>query len=377
MKIIKNLNTLKDKEFDYLIVGSGFAGSVLAERLNSIGKRVLVVDKRKHIGGNCFDYYDKFGVLIHKYGPHYFRTNFKDVEKYLSKFTKWQPFEYRVRVKINNKLYTFPINKTTINEFFGINLKTEKEVENFINSKKETIRNPKNSKEQILSLAGKEIYEAFFKNYTIKQWGVDPVKLEPSITARIPIRTNDDDRYVNDKFQAMPKYGYTKLFENLLKNIRISLNTDFKKISDIISYKNLIYTGPVDEFFDYKYGKLPYRSIKFKFEHYNRYYYQDWPQINYPNDYKFTRIVEIKHVTKQKISSTTITKEFPCWGKEPFYPVLTKENEKIYKKYVKETRKLNNVYFIGRLAQYKYFNMDQVIKESLDLFNNKLINNSQ
>lgn len=375
MEIIKNLNTIKNEEFDYLVVGAGFAGSVLAERLNSIGKRVLVIDKRRHIGGNCFDYHDKFGVLVHKYGPHYFRTNFKDVEKYLSRFTKWRPFEYRVRIKANNRLYTFPINKTTINEFFGTNLKTTKEVENFINSKREPIKNPKNSKEQILSLIGKEIYETFFKNYTIKQWGIDPIKLEASVTARIPIRTNDDDRYVSDKFQAMPKHGYTKLFENLLKNIKISLNTDLKKINGKIKYKNLIHTGPIDEFFDYQYGKLPYRSLKFKFEHYDKYYYQDWPQINYPNDYKFTRIVEIKHVTGQKISGTTITKEFPCWGKEPFYPVPTKENEEIYKKYAEEASKLNNVHFIGRLAQYKYFNMDQVVKESLDLFNNKLINN--
>lgn len=374
MNLIKNHNAIKDVRFDYLVVGSGFAGSVLAERLNSIGKRILVVEKRKHIGGNCHDYYDKFGVLVHKYGPHYFRTNFQEVTDYLSKFTQWRLCEYRIRACINDKIYTFPINRNTLNEFFGVNLKTDKETEEFLKSKREHIKNPKNAEEQVLSLVGREIYEAFFENYTKKQWGCDPKKLEASVTARIPIRTNNDDRYVSDKFQAMPRDGYTKLFENLLKDITVVLSADFNKIEKYINYENLIYTGPIDEFFHYKYGKLPYKSLNFKFENHNKEFYQDWSQINYPNDHDFTRIVEIKHVTDQKISTTTIVKEYPQSEGEPYYPIPAKENYGLYKRYKADADNLKNIYFIGRLAQYKYLNMDQVVKEALDLFNNKLKN---
>lgn len=356
------------KKYDYLIVGAGFAGSVLAERLNFVGKKVLVVEKRDHIGGNCYDYYDNSGVLVHKYGPHYFRTNFQEVVDYLSKFTQWRPYEYRIRACVNGRLHTFPINRNTLNEFFGVDLKTDQETEEFLKSKRENIENPKNAEEQILALTGKEIYEAFFKNYTIKQWGIHPKNLDASVTARIPIRTNDDDRYLNDKFQAMPKDGYTKLFENLLKGIDVMLNVDYKVAIKNISYDKLIYTGPIDEFFDYKYGKLPYRSLKFEFENHNKEFYQDWSQINYPNDYDFTRIVEIKHATGQKIPTTTIVKEYPQSEGDPYYPIPAKENHEIYRKYEAESNNLENVYFIGRLAQYKYLNMDQVVKETLDLF---------
>lgn len=355
-------------KFDYLIVGAGFAGSVLAERLNSIGKKVMVIDKRDHVGGNCYDYYDKSGVLVHKYGPHYFRTNFDEVKDYLSLFTDWRLCEYRIRTSVGGKLYTFPINRNTLNEFFGISLSTEKEVEDFLVSKKEKIEDPKNAEEQVLSLVGKEIYEAFFKNYTKKQWGVESSTLDASVTARIPVRFNDDDRYVSDKFQAMPSGGYHKLFEKMLHNIEVRLCTDFGDIKNNIFYENLIYTGPIDEFFDYKYGKLPYRSLNFKFENHNKEFYQDWSQINYPNDNDFTRIVEIKHVTGQKIANTTITKEYPVSGGDPFYPIPAKDNFNLYAKYRNDADDLKNVYFVGRLAQYKYLNMDQVVKEALDLF---------
>jgi UDP-galactopyranose mutase len=360
-------------KFDYLIVGAGFAGCVLAERLNSIGKRVLVVDKRDHIGGNCHDYYDKSGVLVHKYGPHYFRTNFDEVKDYLSLFTDWRPCEYRIRASIDGKLYTFPINRNTINEFFEACFSTDKEVENFISSKKEKIENPQNAEEQVLSMVGKDIYEAFFKNYTKKQWGIDPKELDASVTARIPVRFNDDDRYVGDKFQAMPLDGYHKLFEKMLSGIEVYLSTDFKDVKDKVFYDRLIYTGPIDEFFDCRYGKLPYRSLNFKFENYNKEFYQDWSQINYPNENDFTRIVEIKHVTGQKIAKTTISKEYPVSNGDPFYPIPAKDNFNLYKKYKKDADNLQDVYFIGRLAQYKYLNMDQVVKEALDLF--KIIKN--
>lgn len=358
---------------DFLIVGAGLAGSVLAERLNSIGQKVILIDKRDHIGGNCYDYYDNSGVLVHKYGPHYFRTNFQDVKEYLSKFTRWRKHEYRIRASINGLLYPLPINRDTLNKFFKINLRTEKEAEELLDSKRNAIKNPKDAEEQVLAFAGREIYDAFFKNYTVKQWGIHPRELDASVTARIPIRTNTDDRYVNDQFQAMPKDGYFKIFENLLKDIEVIFNADFKRVKNRFKFKTLLYTGPIDEFFDYKYGRLPYRSLRFRFETHNKEFYQDWSQINYPNDYKYTRIVEIKHATGQIIPKTTIVKEYPCEKGSPFYPIPNPDNQKIYLKYKKAADKLNDVYFIGRLAQYRYLNMDQVVKEALDLFKKLLI----
>lgn len=355
-------------KFDYLIVGAGFSGAVLAERLSGIGKKVLVVEKRNHIGGNCYDFFNKNGVLVHKYGPHYFRTNSDKVITYLSQFTEWLPCRYVIKTFVNGEFYPIPINRETINKFFKVNLKTEKEVEKFLEGKREKIKNPKNAEEQVLSLAGREIYEAFFKNYTIKQWDTHPRDLDASVTARIPIRTNNDDGYFNDKFQAMPKEGYTKIFEKMLKKCEVLLKTDYWEIKDKISYDKLIYTGPIDSFFKYKHGKLPYRSLKITFESYKKEFYQDWVQVNYPNDYQFTRIVEIKHVTGQKIPCTTISKEYPIWKGEPYYPVPNKENEELYNKYQKEAEKLKNTYFLGRLAQYKYLNMDQVVENALDFF---------
>jgi len=354
------------KKIDYLIVGTGFSGAVLAERLTWVGKKVLVIDRRNHIGGNCYDFYNSNGVFVHKYGPHCFKTNFDEVKKYLSRFTNWEPCKYRIKVYINGRFYTFPINRNTLNEFFNLNLKTKTEVKTFLDSKRIKIKKPRNAEEQVLASVGREIYEAFFKNYTKKQWGVNPKELSPSVTARIPIRTNTDDRYVNDKFQAMPKKGYTKLFETMLKKVRVELNTDFKKIKDGVKYDNLIYTGPIDEFFNFRYGKLPYRSLKFKFETYNKEFYQNWFQVNYPNNYKFTRIVEVKYITGQKIPKTTIVKEYPRAFGEPYYPIPNTKNHLLYERYKKEAKKLKNVYFVGRLAQYKYLNMDQVVKNASD-----------
>lgn len=356
------------ERYDYLIVGAGLAGSVSAERLNSIGKKVLVIDRRNHVAGNSHDFIDAAGVLVHKYGPHYFRTNSEEVRKYLSQFTLWHMCEYRIMACVNSELYPFPINRNTINQFFGLNLKTEEETQRFLDSKRPKIDRPSNSEEQIISQVGVELYDAFFRNYTRKQWGLDPKKLDPSVTGRIPIRTNTDDRYLDEKFQAMPKEGYTRMVEKMLSGIEVRLNTDFKDIKDKIRFDRLIYTGRIDEFFNYRYGRLPYRSLNFRFKTLNMEYHQGWSQINYPNDYKSTRIVEIKHATGQKHPNTTIVKEAPTSEGEPFYPILTKENHALYEKYENEAKQLRNVYFIGRLAQYKYFNMDQVVLNALHLF---------
>lgn len=358
------------EKFDYLIVGAGFSGSVLAQKLNSINKKVLVIDQRNHIGGNCYDYFDQYNVLVHKYGPHYFRTNDEEVKKYLSKFTEWIPHEYIVKAYVNGKLHDLPINRNTLNSFFNLDLKTEEEAQKFLDSKKEKIENPKNAEEQILALTGIEIYKAFFKNYTKKQWDIDPKNLSASVTARIPIRTNADPRYFTTDFQAMPKDGYTKMFENILKGIKVLLNTSFSDIKNSVEYDKLIYTGSIDAFFNFQFDKLPYRSLEFIFENHDKEFYQKYSQINYPNDFEYTRIVEIKHATGQICPSTTIVKEIPRdqSNSDPFYPIPNSKNEKLYLKYHNLADKLKNVYFIGRLAQYKYINMDQVIKNALKLF---------
>lgn len=353
---------------DYLIVGAGFAGATLARKLHDFGKSVIVIEKRNHIAGNAYDMYDEHGVLIHLYGPHYFRTNHRKVRAFLSRFTEWTPQRYTVRVSLQNKLYSFPINRTTLNEFFHVNLKTPTQARKFLESKRIPIDHPKNAEEQVLANAGKEIYEAFFKNYTKKQWGMDPKKLGPEVTARIPIRFSTDDSYTSADFQALPKDGYTKMFEHMLAGIPVMLNTDFEQARELIDYRNIIYTGPIDTYYKNKFGKLPYRSLRFEFEHYNKEFYQDWVQVNYPNEEKFTRIVEVKHITHQKTVGTTISKEYPNNRGEPYYPVPNKSNQERYLQYKKLADKEKHVFFVGRLAQYRYMNMDEVVLEALSLF---------
>jgi UDP-galactopyranose mutase len=356
--------------FDFLIVGAGFAGSVLAERLASIAdQKVLLVDQRDHIGGNAYDYYNKDGILIHKYGPHIFHTNSKKVFDYLGKFTPWRPYEHRVLGSVDGQLVPIPINLTTINTLYGLNLNCS-EVESFFESKAEKIDRFKTSEDVVVGKVGRELYEKFFKNYTKKQWDLDPSELDASVTARVPTRTNKDDRYFTDTFQAMPLYGYTRMFQKMLShpNIKIMLNTDYKEIIDVIPYKNLIYTGPIDSFFNYCYGRLPYRSLEFKFETHDTETYQSTGTINFPNEHAYTRITEFKYLTGQKHSKTSIVYEYPQAEGDPYYPIPRPENAEIYKKYQQLANAMTNTYFTGRLATYKYYNMDQVVAQSLSLF---------
>jgi UDP-galactopyranose mutase len=355
--------------YDFLIIGCGFAGSVLAERLANEGKKILIVDKRNHIAGNAYDYYNKEGILIHKYGPHIFHTNSEDVFKYLSKFTEWRPYEHRVLGSVDGQLVPIPINLTTINKLYGKNL-TSDEVVEFLASKAELRKPVLTSEDVVLNVVGKELYEKFFRGYTKKQWNLDPSELDASVTARVPTRTNSDDRYFTDSLQAMPKNGYTEMFQTMLlhENIHIMLNTNYKDIVNIIPHKKLIYTGPIDGYFDYRFGKLPYRSIDFKFETLDQESYQQTGTINYPTSNLYTRITEFKHLTGQKHHKTAIVYEYPTADGDPYYPIPRKENQEIYNQYKKLADETENVYFTGRLGTYKYYNMDQVVAQSLALF---------
>ncbi len=356
--------------YDYLIVGAGFAGSVLAERLASVAnKKVLIIDKRNHIAGNAFDHYDENGVLVHKYGPHIFHTNSKDVFDYLSHFTKWRPYEHRVLASVDGQLVPIPINLTTINTLYGLNLSAD-QVEDFFRSKAEKINRVVTSEDVVISKVGKELYEKFFRGYTRTQWDLDPSELDASVTARVPTRTNKDDRYFTDTYQTMPLLGYTHMFENMLdhKNIHIMLNTGFNDVADVIPYRKLIYTGPIDSYFDYCYGKLPYRSIDFQFETHEKEWFQKTGTINYPNEQAYTRITEFKYLTGQNHPKTSIVYEFPKAEGDPYYPIPRPENAEIYKKYQLLASTVKNVHFTGRLGTYKYYNMDQVVAQSLTLF---------
>lgn len=356
--------------FDYLIVGAGFAGSVLAERLASVaGKKVLIIDQRDHIAGNAFDHYNKEGILVHKYGPHIFHTNSKKVFDYLSLFTQWRPYEHRVLASVDGQLVPIPINLNTINKLYGLNLNCN-EVEAFFESRAEKTERILTSEDVVINKVGRELYEKFFKNYTRKQWDLDPSELDASVTARVPTRTNRDDRYFTDTYQAMPLYGFTRMFQKMLShpNIKVMLNTDYREIADVIPYKALIYTGPIDGFFNYCYGRLPYRSLEFKFETYDAEVVQATGTVNYPNEHPYTRSTEFKYLTGQRHEKTTVVYEYPMAEGDPYYPIPRAENAEIYKKYQRLASTMTNTYFTGRLATYKYYNMDQVVAQSLTLF---------
>lgn len=356
--------------FDYLIVGAGFAGSVLAERLSSqLHKKVLIVEKRNHIAGNAYDYYNKDGILIHKYGPHIFHTNSKKVFDYLSQFTPWRPYEHKVLASVDGQLVPIPINVNTINRLYCLNLSCS-DAEKFLALKAEHIPRIRTSEDVVVSKVGRELYEKFFQGYTRKMWDLDPSELDASVTARVPTRTNKDDRYFTDTYQAMPLYGYTHLFQKMLShaNIKVMLNTDYKEVIDMIPHKNLIYTGPIDEYFNYCYGKLPYRSLEFQFETLDCESFQPTGTVNYPNSQAYTRITEFKYLTGQKHSKTSIAYEFPKAEGDPYYPVPRAENAQIYTQYQRLADSMTNTYFVGRLATYKYYNMDQVVAQALTTF---------
>lgn len=356
--------------FDYLIVGAGFSGSVLAERLaRTDGKRVLLIDKRPHIAGNAYDHFDEAGVLVHKYGPHIFHTNSKDVFDYLGQFTEWRPYQHRVRASVDGQLLPIPINLDTVNELYGLRLSSY-DVESFFNAAAERCEHVKTSEDVIVSRVGRELYEKFFRNYTRKQWGMDPSELDAQVTARVPVRTNRDDRYFTDTYQAMPRRGFTRMFERMLDhpNIKVMLNTTYAEVAEEISFGEVIYTGPIDEYFGYCYGRLPYRSLKFEFETFEVPQVQPVAVINYPNEQPYTRITEFKHLTGQSHPKSTVVYEYPQAEGDPYYPVPRPENAALYQQYKALADATPGVHFVGRLGTYKYYNMDQVTAQALTLY---------
>jgi UDP-galactopyranose mutase len=356
--------------FDYLVAGAGFAGAVIAERLaRCYGKKVLIVDRRDHVGGNAYDHYNGDGLLVHRYGPHIFHTNSQKVFQYLSQFTAWRHYEHRVLSYVDGKLVPIPINRETVNRLYNLNLISESDVQAFFDTLAEPRPLIRTSEDAVISKVGRDLYEKLFRNYTRKQWGKDPSELDAQVAARIPVRTNSDDRYFTDVYQAMPRDGYTRLFENMLdhKNITIQLGCDYRDIVAEITVKGLIYTGPIDEFFNYRYGKLPYRSLQFKHDTLDVEYFQPVAVINYPNDHAYTRITEFKHLTGQQHSKTSIVYEYPTAEGDPYYPVPTAENAELYKRYAQLASSTRGVYLAGRLGTYKYYNMDQVVAQALTL----------
>jgi UDP-galactopyranose mutase len=356
--------------FDYMVVGAGFAGCVIAERLARIaGRKVLIVERRPHIGGNAYDHYDDGGILVHRYGPHIFHTNSRHVFDYLSRFTEWRPYEHRVRVSVDGQVVPFPINLDTINTLYGLRLNSA-EVQRYFESVAEPVAEVKTSEDVIVSKVGRELYEKFFKHYTRKQWAMDPSELDAQVTARVPVRTNRDDRYFSDTYQAMPLRGYTRMFERMLDHpgIQILLNADYRDVAAQIPYANLIYTGPIDEFFDFRFGRLPYRSLQFRHQTLDTPVYQPAPVVNYPNEHPYTRVTEFKYLTGQEHPKTSIVYEYPQDDGDPYYPVPRPENAELYRKYKALADVTPGVHFVGRLATYRYYNMDQVVAQALTTF---------
>lgn len=360
------------RPYDYLIVGAGFAGSVLAERMASEhGAKVLVIDRRDHIGGNAYDRLDEAGVLIHQYGPHIFHTNSDEVFAYLSRFTEWRPYEHRVLAEVRGQQVPIPINRTTLNMLFGLDLATDEEAAAYLASRAEPVADIRTSEDVVVNAVGRELYELFFQGYTRKQWGIDPSGLDKAVTARIPTRTNTDDRYFGDKHQAMPRDGYTAMFRRMLDhpNIEVRLGVDWAEVRDRVRAEHLIFTGPIDEYFGYRFGKLPYRSLRFEHAILDQPHYQPVATVNYPApEVPYTRITEYKHLTGQVHRKTSITHEYPAAEGDPYYPIPRAENQALFKRYEALADATPGVSFVGRLATYRYYNMDQVVGQALATF---------
>jgi len=365
--------TPRQRRFDYLVVGAGFAGSVMAERLaRGLGKRVLLIDRRPHVGGNAYDETDAAGVLMHRYGPHIFHTNSDDIVRYLSRFTRWRPYEHRVLAAFSDGLRVpMPINRTTLNAVYGLHLQSEEEARQFLAGRAEPVERILTSEDVVISAVGRDLYQRFFQGYTRKQWGLDPSELDKSVTARVPTRLNTDDRYFTDTFQSMPADGYTRMFENMLDhpNITVETGVAFEDVQSLDVYDDLIFTGPIDEYFGYEFGRLPYRSLEFRHETLDQAWFQPVGTVNYPEQsIPYTRVSEYKHITGQKHAKTTITYEFPAAVGDPYYPIPRASNQALYKKYEALALETPNVHFVGRLAAYRYYNMDQVVAQALSTY---------
>lgn len=362
--------------YDYVIVGAGFGGLVTAERLGAAGHRCLVIERRDHIGGNCFDKRDRNGLLYHAYGPHYFRTNFAAVRDYLTHFTEWREVEYKVQSFAQGRHWSFPINLGTYRQLTNSAAATQQDFEAYLARSRVKIAEPKTSEEAILASAGPELYELFFKGYTSKQWGRPASELDASVCRRIPIRTSLDERYFEDAFQALPRQGYTAMFENMFdrSGAELRLGTDYRSILPHLRYKHLIYTGPLDEYFGCKWGRLPYRTLGFSVDEIAEVksatgFAQNVLQINFPGNEAHTRTVELKHITGQQSAGTNVVREFPAEyrpGKsEPYYPIPGTESQQLAERYRALAAKEKNVTFLGRLATYRYLNMDQIVAAAL------------
>ncbi len=351
---------------DVLVVGAGFAGAVAAERLASAGRRVLVIDKRPHIGGNAFDEYDAHGVLVHRYGPHIFHTQSSRVFAYLSRFTAWRPYEHRVQALVDGHFYPMPINRTTINGLYDLQL-DEQGVADFLARVREHRPAIKTSEDAVLASVGRDLCDKFFRGYTRKQWGLELHQLAASVASRIPIRITADDRYFTDQYQSMPSQGYTAMFRHLLDHRRISVETgvDYFASRARLKARLTVFTGPIDAYFSHCHGALPYRSLEFRHEHLSQQRYQHTGTVNFPNDYAYTRITEFKYLTGQEVAGTSIVREFPRAEGDPYYPIPNPDNEARYQRYKAMARAERDVFFVGRLAQYRYYNMDQVAAAAL------------